>query len=156
MANKDNIKRLRDLAAGKLREADLPTLVGQVGRTVAEQARAVDLGHAIAAMDGAMDEANLRNGKGEISKWRIARAATRPTATGKRLVSGAAHGAAESARRPSGEVPASGDASITAEPVDSSAHAIIESLRQLKALHDEGILTDDEYQAKRQRLADQL
>ena len=92
MANKDNIKRLRDLAAGKLREADLPTLVGQVGRTVAEQARAVDLGHAIAAMDGAMDKANLRNGKGEISKWRIARAATRPTATGKRLVSGAAHG----------------------------------------------------------------
>ena len=45
---------------------------------------------------------------------------------------------------------------VTAEPVDSSAHAIIESLRQLKALHDEGILTDDEYQAKRQRLADQL
>ena len=33
---------------------------------------------------------------------------------------------------------------------------IAEALRQLKALHDEGILTDDEYETKRQRLADQL
>ena len=29
-------------------------------------------------------------------------------------------------------------------------------LRQLKALHDEGILTDDEYETKRKALTDQL
>ena len=34
--------------------------------------------------------------------------------------------------------------------------AIEESLRRLKALHDDSILTDDEYEAKRQALADQL
>ena len=33
---------------------------------------------------------------------------------------------------------------------------IAEALRQLKALHDEGILTDEEFETKRQRLADQL
>jgi hypothetical protein len=33
---------------------------------------------------------------------------------------------------------------------------VAESLRQLKSLHDEGILTDDEYESKRQSLADQL
>ena len=33
---------------------------------------------------------------------------------------------------------------------------ISEALRQLKALHDEGILTDGEYETKRQALADQL
>jgi hypothetical protein len=31
-----------------------------------------------------------------------------------------------------------------------------ESLRQLKALHDECILTDDEYETKRQTLTDRL
>ena len=41
----------------------------------------------------------------------------------------------------------SGTASIT-DPATA--------LRQLKALHDEGILTDDEYETKRQALADQL
>jgi hypothetical protein len=49
-------------------------------------------------------------------------------------------------------------------PAHSSAHSeeqlsrdeIAESLRQLKALHGEGILTDDEYETKRQRLARQL
>ncbi|MDA9292881.1 SHOCT domain-containing protein [bacterium] len=30
------------------------------------------------------------------------------------------------------------------------------ALRQLKALHDEGILTDDEYETKRKPLTDQL
>lgn len=33
---------------------------------------------------------------------------------------------------------------------------VAESLRQLKALHDEGILTDDEYEAKRKPLTEQL
>ena len=33
---------------------------------------------------------------------------------------------------------------------------IADSLRQLKALHDEGILTDDEYETKRKSLAEQL
>jgi len=37
-----------------------------------------------------------------------------------------------------------------------SHHEVAKSLRQLKALHDEGILTDDEYDTKRKRLADQL
>ena len=42
-------------------------------------------------------------------------------------------------------------------PRATPAPATIEaSLRRLKALHDEGILTDDEYDTKRQRLADQL
>jgi hypothetical protein len=36
------------------------------------------------------------------------------------------------------------------------AETIATSLRRLKALHGEGILTDDEYETKRQRLADQL
>jgi transcriptional regulator with XRE-family HTH domain len=36
------------------------------------------------------------------------------------------------------------------------AETIEASLRRLKALHGEGILTDDEYETKRQRLADQL
>jgi hypothetical protein len=33
---------------------------------------------------------------------------------------------------------------------------VVESLRQLKALHDEGILTDDEYETKRKALTKQL
>jgi hypothetical protein len=33
---------------------------------------------------------------------------------------------------------------------------VAESLRQLKALHDEGILTDDEYETKRQDLSERL
>ena len=32
----------------------------------------------------------------------------------------------------------------------------VDALRQIKALHDEGILTGDEYESKRQRLADRL
>lgn len=40
---------------------------------------------------------------------------------------------------------------------DPKAHGdIADSLRQLKALHDEGILTDDEYETKRKSLAEQL
>ena len=42
-------------------------------------------------------------------------------------------------------------------PRATPAPATIEaSLRRLKALHDEGILTDDEYETKRKALADQL
>ena len=33
---------------------------------------------------------------------------------------------------------------------------LAESLRQLNALHSEGLLTDDEYETKRQAVADQL
>jgi hypothetical protein len=44
-----------------------------------------------------------------------------------------------------------------AEPTVADDAATIEaSLRRLKALHDDGILTDDEYKKKRQALADQL
>jgi hypothetical protein len=38
----------------------------------------------------------------------------------------------------------------------SDTTALADSLRQLKALHDEGILTDSEYEAKRQVLAAKL
>ena len=44
----------------------------------------------------------------------------------------------------------------TAETVASSAADPASALRQLKALHDEGILTDDEYETKRKALTDQL
>jgi hypothetical protein len=47
-------------------------------------------------------------------------------------------------------------AQTTVETVASSAADPASALRQLKALHDEGILTDDEYKTKRQALADQL
>jgi len=42
------------------------------------------------------------------------------------------------------------------ETVASSAADPASALRQLKALHDEGILTDDEYETKRKALTDQL
>ena len=42
------------------------------------------------------------------------------------------------------------------ETVASSATDPASALRQLKALHDEGILTDDEYETKRKALTDQL
>jgi hypothetical protein len=44
----------------------------------------------------------------------------------------------------------------TVETVASSATDPASALRQLKALHDEGILTDDEYETKRKALTDQL
>jgi hypothetical protein len=37
-----------------------------------------------------------------------------------------------------------------------SRSAVAEALRQIKALHDDGLLNDAEYEAKRQRLANQL
>ena len=49
------------------------------------------------------------------------------------------------------EARANGDS--RSSPANSS---VAESLRQLKALHDEGILTDDEYETKRKPLADEL
>jgi hypothetical protein len=53
----------------------------------------------------------------------------------------------------------SGESDGVANPKAESAAAradIAESLRQLKALHAESLLTDDEYETKRQGLADQL
>tara|TARA_R110002110_G_scaffold415316_1_gene649198 strand:- start:4237 stop:4953 length:717 start_codon:yes stop_codon:yes gene_type:complete len=44
----------------------------------------------------------------------------------------------------------------TVETVASSATDPASALRQLKALHEEGILTDDEYETKRKALTDQL
>jgi hypothetical protein len=46
------------------------------------------------------------------------------------------------------------DVAIAIPPVDQSR--IVESLRRLQALHEEGILTDDEYEAKRKPLTEQL
>ena len=58
-------------------------------------------------------------------------------------------------RRNNGTVDAGQAAGLKAK--DSMARAdIAESLRQLKALHDEGLLTKDEYETKRKALADQL
>lgn len=58
-------------------------------------------------------------------------------------------------RRNNGTVDAGQAAGLKAK--DSTARAdIAESLRQLKALHDEGLLTKDEYETKRKALADQL
>jgi hypothetical protein len=60
--------------------------------------------------------------------------------------------------KPSGSVvtgaQTASDVAITVSPVDQSR--IVESLRQLKALHEEGILTVDEYEAKRKPLTEQL
>jgi|TARA_R110002110_G_scaffold292436_1_gene506526 hypothetical protein len=42
------------------------------------------------------------------------------------------------------------------DPPNATDSTVVESLRQLKALHDEGILTDDEYETKRKALTDQL
>ena len=58
------------------------------------------------------------------------------------------------------ESPASGPEDrlpyVAREGTELSRGEAVEALRQLKALHDEGILTDDEYETKRKTLADQL
>ena len=42
---------------------------------------------------------------------------------------------------------------MVSDPTDSD---VVAALRQIKSLHDEGILTDDEYEMKRRRLTGQL
>jgi hypothetical protein len=46
--------------------------------------------------------------------------------------------------------------SSESEAVDPRAAELVNSLRQLKQLHAEGILTNEEYESKRKKLADQL
>ena len=45
-------------------------------------------------------------------------------------------------------------ATVERTVTEAQRREAIERLRELKSLHDEGILTDDEYQQKRQRLVD--
>lgn len=44
----------------------------------------------------------------------------------------------------------------SAPTVVGGGSTVAEALRELKALHDDGILTDDEYETKRKALTDQL
>ena len=63
-------------------------------------------------------------------------------------------------------VPSSGVRDAESRPLGTDQEAsaprvvgtsgVAESLRQLKALHDEGILTDEEYEAKRKPLTDEM
>ena len=52
-----------------------------------------------------------------------------------------------------------GDFPLTTQPapvVEDDGATVEASLRRLKALHNDGILTDDEYETKRKALTDQL
>ena len=52
-----------------------------------------------------------------------------------------------------------GDFPLTTQPapvVEDDGTTVEASLRRLKALHDDGILTDDEYETKRKALTAQL
>ena len=68
---------------------------------------------------------------------------TRPT-------TGSVDGRLDEGRVYFAQVAAAGTAPVTKVP------PVEESLRRLKALHDEGILTDEEYETKPRALADQL
>lgn len=50
--------------------------------------RAAEVGRSV--VDAAVSEANLANGDGDVTKWRLAKAAVRPTSTGRKLLKGAA------------------------------------------------------------------
>lgn len=78
MGKFEDLKRLRESAAKSIKEVD-------------SFSKAVDATRA--AAESAASEAKIVNRQGGVSKWRVAKAAARPTKTGRRLVKGALAGA---------------------------------------------------------------
>ena len=58
--------------------------------------------------------------------------------------------------RPAKQAPTPAPIETSAPTVEADGATIEASLRRLKALHDDGILTDDEYETKRKTLTEQL
>lgn len=95
----DNIRKRRTDTTEPSRSVSLLEAAIDVGHDLIDARIILDgLGKAVAAThavaESAAEEANLLDRHGDFSKWRLARAAVRPSRTVRQLVTGAAKGAA--------------------------------------------------------------